>query len=209
MFPELLIPIIAQHKQVRHKTDYRMSIVKIKKLAVLFFLCKEHKRREIKRKYWVHPIFAQEMREKYGASNTLIKELHFHNDETFINYFRMNLETYETLLNIVGPYIRKQKYIRDPIPPNSRLQICLRYLATGDSMKSLCYTFRIGFSTMSRIVFETCEAIWTALRDEVFPQFNNDFWRNVANEFQEKWNFPHCIGAMDGKHVVIKVWYNV
>ena len=29
-------------------------------------------------------------------------------------------------------------------------------------------------------------------------------WKRVAAEFNEKWNFPHCIGAMDGKHVLIK-----
>lgn len=117
----------------------------------------------------------------------------------------MNVEVYETLLNIVEPYLIKQNNIRDPIPANTRLEICLRYLASGDSMKSLSYAFRVGPSTISRIVFETCEAIWTALRDEVFPQLNNNLWKRIANEFDEKWNFPHCIGAIDGKHVVIQV----
>lgn len=27
-------------------------------------------------------------------------------------------------------------------------------------------------------------------------------WRNVADSFKQ-WNFPHCIGAIDGKHVVM------
>jgi hypothetical protein len=29
-------------------------------------------------------------------------------------------------------------------------------------------------------------------------------WKEVSNEFLIRWNFPHCIGAMDGKHVAIK-----
>jgi len=78
----------------------------------------------------------------------------------------------EKLLNIAEPYITKQKYIRDPIPPNTYLEICFRYLATGDS---LSYAFRIGTSTISKTILETCEAIWTALRDKVFPEFNNNF----------------------------------
>lgn len=31
-----------------------------------------------------------------------------------------------------------------------------------------------------------------------------DEWKEVSREFFSKWNFPHCIGAMDGKHVGIK-----
>ena len=29
-------------------------------------------------------------------------------------------------------------------------------------------------------------------------------WKRVAEEFQTKWNLPHCIGAINGKHIQIK-----
>jgi hypothetical protein len=29
-------------------------------------------------------------------------------------------------------------------------------------------------------------------------------WKEVADDFMEKWNFPHCVGAIDGKHVVMQ-----
>jgi len=29
-------------------------------------------------------------------------------------------------------------------------------------------------------------------------------WANVASQFEQRWNFPNCIGAIAGKHVVIQ-----
>lgn len=35
------------------------------------------------------------------------------------------------------------------------------------------------------------------------PQSESD-WREIAEDFNESWNFPNCIGAIDGKHIAIK-----
>jgi len=31
---------------------------------------------------------------------------------------------------------------------------------------------------------------------------NPQKWLTISTEWEEKWNFPHCIGAMDGKHII-------
>ena len=36
---------------------------------------------------------------------------------------------------------------------------------------------------------------------------NADDWRMIGDKFWEKWQFPQCLGATDGKHVVMmKPW---
>lgn len=30
----------------------------------------------------------------------------------------------------------------------------------------------------------------------------SDNWKQVAEQFDAKWNFPHCLGSLDGKHIV-------
>ena len=27
-------------------------------------------------------------------------------------------------------------------------------------------------------------------------------WLDIAIKFHNKWNFPHCLGAIDGKHII-------
>lgn len=38
----------------------------------------------------------------------------------------------------------------------------------------------------------------------MMPAFNKEYFIDTANGFNEHWNFPNCVGAIDGKHVSIK-----
>ncbi len=62
-----------------------------------------------------------------------------------------------------------------------------------------------GYSTVTKIVPEVCEAIIQRYGEEFlkFPQ-TQDAWLAKAQRFADRWNFPHCLGAMDGKHFRIK-----
>lgn len=71
-------------------------------------------------------------------------------------------------------------------------------------MASIAFAYRVSRSTVVNTVPRVCEAIWDALQSEMM-QPSAARWLEVSREFEEKWNFPHCIGALDGKHVVITV----
>lgn len=72
-------------------------------------------------------------------------------------------------------------------------------------MVSLSYQFRMGKSTVSNIIFETCTVLWNKLRISVLKLPTNKEWKEIARGFEHEWNFPNCIGAIDGKHIPIKV----
>ncbi|CAH1966874.1 unnamed protein product [Acanthoscelides obtectus] len=46
-------------------------------------------------------------------------------------------------------------------------------------------------------LFAACESTFT------LPTTENE-WRNIADDFEKRCNFPNCLGAVDGKHVNIK-----
>ncbi|XP_033229935.1 uncharacterized protein LOC117181415 [Belonocnema kinseyi] len=82
-----------------------------------------------------------------------------------------NNKKFKQLLRKVKSYIEKERCIRQPIPARTRLEICLRYLASGDSMTSISFVFRVSPNTVSKIVWETCKAIWLALRSDAHYRF--------------------------------------
>lgn len=64
--------------------------------------------------------------------------------------------------------------------------------------------FRIGQCTISKIIREVGAALINVLKDE-FLQMPTcvEEWKIIADDFGQRWNFHHCIGAIDGKHVRI------
>ena len=117
----------------------------------------------------------------------------------------MNPSPFRELLPWVAPSIIKYLKFRDVATHGERLCINLRYLATGDAQGTIASCYRVSPPVVSRIIRNTCDAIWTILNSKEYlkaPANNNERMK-LQNEFREKWNFLHCLGANDGKHIVI------
>ena len=76
-----------------------------------------------------------------------------------------------------------------------------RYLSQGTSMQALVWTFNEGHTTVHKIVHTTCKVLWDILSPEYLntPETEED-WLSISQGFDAKWNFPHCLGSVDGKH---------
>ena len=100
---------------------------------------------------------------------------------------------------------KKKCRSRLTITPQERLVITLRYLATGDSQQSQSFNFFVGRATVCKIIKETYREIWNALRHIYLrPPTKESEWKAIADGYMREWNFPSCIGALDGKHIVIE-----
>ncbi len=78
------------------------------------------------------------------------------------------------------------------------------FVTDTDSSKTIAFSYRVGHSTVVGIINDVCEAIWDNLVEEFMPQPNRERWREIAADFQRMWNFPNCVGTVDGKHIVIQ-----
>lgn len=165
------------------------------------------RRRPFIRSCWTRPWLTEERRQQYGQYTSLLDtQLRLEDPAAFRNFTRFTPEVFDDILERVAPVIQKQQTnYRHPLSAGLKLAITLRHLATGDNYRSLAYGFRCGISTISELIPEVCRAIVQAYKDEVFnPPTSPEAWRNLAQQFQQRWHVPHAVGALDGKHIAIK-----
>ena len=64
--------------------------------------------------------------------------------------------------------------------------------------------FRIGQSTVYKIIPEVCKAIASELLPKYVGFPNKKKWLCIFEEFKKKCDFPNCIGALDGCYIKIQ-----
>ncbi|KAF0713547.1 putative nuclease HARBI1, partial [Aphis craccivora] len=171
---------------------------------VISIIVKKKKKSKIKKKrrFWVSDIFKNRVR--YSGTD-LLNDLKMNEAIHFSNFCRMNNSDFEMLLKLIGPKIAKSdSHFRKAIPANERLLVTLRYLASGDSFHSLAYLFKFSKQVISNIIPQVCEALIEVLSEYIQMPQTPEKWLNVSKRFFDQWNFPNCLGSMDGKYVVLQ-----
>ncbi|XP_065069760.1 uncharacterized protein LOC135694808 [Rhopilema esculentum] len=146
-------------------------------------------------------------REEKGYVSNIITELSIEDTAAYKEMMRMSHADFLFLLSLVERDITPQAILggSPTITPKSRLALTIRFLATGESYRSLRFQFRISTSAISYIVNEVCAAIVK----NVGPLYlkvpsSVEEWDEIAARFNELWHYPNCVGALDGKHIVIQ-----
>ena len=100
---------------------------------------------------------------------------------------------------------RTRTRIRETISATERVALTLKILVSGDSQQSLCFPFRICGAAICTIQNETYEKLWEVLTSFYVRAPNTVLqWKKMSKKIIDIWDMPHCIGALDGQHIVVE-----
>lgn len=106
------------------------------------------------------------LRRNIHSHVNLIEDLR-EDPEDWRSYLRMDETAYIELLRLVTPIIKKEDTVmRRSISPHERLSCTLRFLATGRTYRDLRFSAAISHQALSRIIPDTCKAIYHVLHKE-------------------------------------------
>uniref|UniRef100_A0A1E1XIP8 DDE Tnp4 domain-containing protein n=1 Tax=Amblyomma aureolatum TaxID=187763 RepID=A0A1E1XIP8_9ACAR len=123
--------------------------------------------------------------------------------DTFIRHYRMTPRLFDVLLSFVEDDLTVQNVAREPLEPGERLAITLSYLASGKDIKEVANMYLVGIETARLSIHLTCRAIWKNLKHRFMKVPTGEDWCQIADGFEEHWQFPNCVGAIGGRHVTI------
>ena len=165
---------------------------------------RKRRRRSRRRSVWVRPWIGRRL--ELGIYDRLMVELRNEDPSSFQNFMRMSPAMFDELVNRLTPRLtRPSTNYRANLQPGLKLAVTLRHLASGTKYRDMAYGWRLPHNTISKVVREVCQAILDEYLDEQFTcPSTEEGWRQLSNEWMHIWNFPHTIGAIDGKHVACK-----
>lgn len=159
-----------------------------------------------RRRFWKKQWLGLERRMQVGYYAQLMRELTLENEGDFKNLMRVEPAMFRELLERLRPRIESiPNNYRKPLDPGLKLALTLRHLATGEDYHSLRFQWRCAHNTISKVVRQVTRAIIEEFASEVVKCPDTpEAWKEVADKFGDRWNFPHALGALDGKHICIR-----
>lgn len=101
--------------------------------ALIAIAIKRKKQRRRNRTIWTRDWIVN--RRNRGAYHQLLQELRLTDLTSYHHFLRMDIASFEEILEVVSPLIKRQDTVmRQAIPPGERLALTLRFLATGISI---------------------------------------------------------------------------
>ena len=125
---------------------------------------------------------------------------------------RMNYQSFKSLVDAIAPQVvKKSTKMRSAISVSERLALTIRFLATGESFRSLEYQFRISRRAISYIDLEVRRAIYSEFSGSclTFPK-SEDEWRQIELSSlcrHTRWK-AYCHGSMRFRILLLQLQRN-
>ncbi|XP_050025520.2 uncharacterized protein [Dermacentor andersoni] len=181
----------------------KKKVLLVMKMMTLLLMLKRRRRRYQRQpqRWWVRPVLAA--RKQEGLYYTAMRRMREGDHAFFFKFYRMTPQMFDTLLTFAVTDLTCQNFIREPLEPAERLEIALSYLASGQDICSVALAYRVGIETARMCMHVTCRSLWARLKDNYMKVHSRAEWEKIAQGFSMRWQFPNCLGAVDGKHVAI------
>ena len=156
------------------------------------------------RKWWVGPLLVPRLRQEVSQYYVHLQIMRAQHPEAFKRELRMPVELFDEILEKVQDDISA---ISNPraLEPGLKLSLVLKYLAHGPDQVSMYSQFLVSSSAICKMIVPVCQAIQRRYVDEVFKTpTTEEEWLQVAKDFEDRWQVPHALGALDGKHFRIR-----
>ena len=128
------------------------------------------------------------------------------NARQFKENFRVERSTFSKLVQQLDPYLRREDTILRPaIPVDKRVACALYALGSTSELRTVANLFGIGKSTAGEILHEFCATIveFYFNRFITFPSTDTEI-ADTACDFLREHDYPLCLGAVDGTHIIVK-----
>ena len=139
------------------------------------------------------------IKRRHERGNNTIQELRIEYRFGFREMFRMDVTEFEKILAKISDIISLKERLGEtnPVQAGERLALTQRFLET---FQSLSFQYRISLNAVSYIVKGCFKAVVERMASNFIKVPSTEAeWLNISKRFEEKWNFPHVLGAIDGK----------
>jgi hypothetical protein len=173
-------------------------------ITAMLLLEEEDESRKERKRCWTRSWITE--RNTKGCFHQLLPELAAYDTPAFENFMRMDFDHFNKIVDCLSERLcKKDTIMRECIKPAEMCCLAIRYLATGESFRSLEFQFRISRVTISKIVVEVCQALYEVMGPKYLatPKTQEE-WLKLSEKFEAQWNFPNALGAVDGKRILLQ-----
>ena len=180
----------------RLRSTHRRTLARRKKFLLYLVFLTDHSNRLNPRTVW-------SVKKNDAWWSTIVPVM---DDRQLKENFRLQKSTFAQLIKQVGPHLRRNDTIlRRAVPVEKRIACALYALGSTSELRTVANLFGLGKSTTGELLHEFCSTIVDVFFHRLvkFPSSDQEIVDTI-HDFLVRYDYPMCIGSVDGTHISVK-----